>query len=71
MRPYAVRMEKVLLRVSEVIEATGLGRSKVYELIASGELPSVRIGGTIRVPVVTLHSWIKSRAASERASIGH
>ena len=35
-----------------------------YELIASGELPSLRIGGTIRVPVQSLHMWIENTAGT-------
>jgi excisionase family DNA binding protein len=51
-------MEKLLLRPVEAAEAIGIGRSKVYELLASGELPSIRIGSSIRVPLDQLRSWI-------------
>lgn len=51
-------MDKLLLRPIEAAEAIGVGRSKVYELLASGELPSVRIGGSVRVPVDALRAWI-------------
>jgi excisionase family DNA binding protein len=43
-------MEKLLLTVAETAEATGLGRSKVYELVAAGAIESVRIGRSRRVP---------------------
>lgn len=51
-------MDKLLLRPVEAAEAIGVGRSKVYELLASGELPSIRIGGSVRVPVDALRAWI-------------
>ncbi|MBA2669255.1 MAG: helix-turn-helix domain-containing protein [Gemmatimonadetes bacterium] len=51
-------MDKLLLRPVEAAEVIGIGRSKVYELLASGELPSIRIGGCIRVPVEALREWI-------------
>ena len=51
---------RLLLRPAEVAEALGIGRSKVYELIHAGELPSIRIGGSIRVPLDRLASWIES-----------
>jgi len=51
-------MERLLLRPVEAAEAIGIGRSKVYELLASGELPSIRIGGSVRVPVDALRAWI-------------
>ncbi|MGH2378796.1 MAG: helix-turn-helix domain-containing protein [Candidatus Limnocylindria bacterium] len=50
--------EPLLLRVEEVARALALGRSKVYELIASGELPSLTIGSARRVPAEALHRWI-------------
>jgi excisionase family DNA binding protein len=51
-------MDRLLLRPVEAAEAIGIGRSKVYELLASGELPSIRIGGSVRVPVDALRAWI-------------
>ena len=41
-------MDRLVLRPSEAAEAIGIGRIKVYELLASGELPSIRIGGSVR-----------------------
>jgi excisionase family DNA binding protein len=52
------------LRPLEAAQAIGIGRSKIYELLAEGEIPSVRIGGVVRVPVDKLKEWIKSRSAS-------
>lgn len=43
-------MEKRLLTVPEVMEVLALGRFKVYDLIRSGELQSVKIGRCRRVP---------------------
>ena len=56
-------MDRLLLRPAEAAEAIGIGRSKVYELLASGDLPSIRIGGVIRVPVTSLHAWIERQLA--------
>jgi excisionase family DNA binding protein len=50
--------ERMMLRPAEAAEAIGVSRSKVYELIAGGEIPSVRVGGCIRVPVAALREWI-------------
>jgi len=54
-------MEKLFAKPSEAADALGLGRSKTYELIASGTLPSVRIGKSIRVPVEALRRWADSQ----------
>lgn len=53
--------EKMLLRASELVDALGVSRAKVYEMIASGELPSVRIGRSVRVPAASLERWIEVR----------
>ena len=59
-------MDRLLLRPTEAAEAIGIGRSKIYELLASGELPSIRIGGSVRVPLDALRDWI-ARQLTERA----
>jgi len=53
----------MLLRPAEAAEVIGIGRSKVYELLASGELPSIRIGGSVRVPLDKLREWIEQKCA--------
>lgn len=43
-----------LLTIAEAAERLCLSRSKVYELIADGELPTVRIGRARRVAATDL-----------------
>jgi excisionase family DNA binding protein len=50
--------QRLLLRPSEVAEMLGLGRSKTYDLIARGVIPSVKIDGAIRVPVDRLREFV-------------
>ena len=57
-------MEKLLLKPSEAASAINIGRSKVYEMLASGELPSIRVGSNIRVPIEALHDWIAAQRTS-------
>jgi excisionase family DNA binding protein len=47
-------MDKLLLRVEEAQDVLGLGRTKVYELVASGQLRSVHIGRSVRIPASAL-----------------
>lgn len=42
-------MEKVLLSIPEAADRLSLGRSKLYELMAAGELKPVRIGRAVRL----------------------
>jgi len=50
-----------LMTIPQVIEALQLGRTRVWELVASGELPSVRIGRSVRVDAEDLERWIADR----------
>jgi excisionase family DNA binding protein len=54
---------RLSLRPAECARAMGLGRSTVYALIASGELPSIRIRGAVRIPMDRLRQWIDEKAA--------
>ncbi len=60
-------MEKLLLKPAEVSELTGMGKSKTYELIAAGVIPSVRIGKCVRVPAGRLRQWIEELQTQEPA----
>ena len=59
-------MVKLLLTPVEAAQALGIGRSKVYELLGSRALASVRIGGCRRVPAVALHSFLVELRRGER-----
>ncbi len=43
-------MERLLFTAEEVAEILHIGRCKVFELMRSGELRSVKLGGSRRVP---------------------
>jgi excisionase family DNA binding protein len=51
---------RLLYRVSEVASALGLSRAKVYELISSGALRSVRIDGARRIKAADLEAFVAS-----------
>lgn len=53
--------ERLLLRPAEVAESIGVSRARAYELIAAGEIPSVKIGTSIRVSVQALRAWIDGK----------
>lgn len=55
-------VDRLLLRPSEVAIALSLGRAKTYELIAKGDIPSVRFGRSVRVRADLLAEWIDARA---------
>jgi len=51
--------ERLLLKPEEAAEVLGIGRSKLYELLAAGEIESVRIGSSRRVPMKGLHAYVE------------
>jgi len=53
-------VDKILLTPVEAAAVLGIGRSKVYELLQSGQLPSVHIGRCRRVPADAVHSFASS-----------
>ncbi len=51
----------LLLRAEEAAHLLGVSRATVYNLLASGELPGVKIGRAVRVSRATLLRWIAER----------
>ncbi len=51
--------EKEWLTVLELHNWIGLGRSKAYELIQTGEIPSYRIGRVIRIRRQDVEDWLE------------
>lgn len=52
--------ERITVRIKEACRITGIGRSKLYELIAEGEIEIVKIGAMTLVPVDSLRTLIDS-----------
>ena len=56
-----VTSSPLLLTIPDVARRLGLGRTKVYELIATEGLPVVRFGRAVRVSVNSLQRWVEQR----------
>ncbi len=54
---------KLLLKIEEVSEATGWGRTFIYERLKAGDLQAVRVGRSVRVSVESLQALIRARTA--------
>ncbi len=52
--------ERLLLRISEVSEIIGLAKSKTYQLVKDGSIPSVRIDSAIRIRPADLKRWLET-----------
>jgi excisionase family DNA binding protein len=53
-------VDDLLMKVPEVARRLSLSRAKVYELIASGALISVKIDGCRRVRATDLRAYVDS-----------
>ena len=51
-------MDKRAISINEAAETLGIGVSKAYEAANSGELPTIRIGKRILVPLVALEKML-------------
>lgn len=56
--PAPPAIEKLLYTPREASHALGLSRSTIYVLMANGDLPSVRIGASRRIPADGLRRYI-------------
>jgi excisionase family DNA binding protein len=46
------------LSLKDVQQLLGIGRTKAYQLVGTGELPAVRIGRCIRINRRELDEWL-------------
>jgi excisionase family DNA binding protein len=60
-------MDALLLTPVEAARVLGIGRTKVYELMAAGVLDSVKIGTVRRVPTAALAEFV-ARLTAEHAA---
>ena len=57
--------DRLLLRPEEAAELLGIGRSKLYDLLATGEVESVHIGSCRRIPIEGLHRYVDRLRAQD------
>lgn len=58
-------MEALLLKIPDAAARLGVSRAKLYELIASGALPAVKIDGCRRVRTDDLRAYVEGLAPSQ------
>lgn len=50
---------RLLLTPAEAARALGIGRSKLFELLATGAIPSIRIGSCRRIALDDLRAFVE------------
>lgn len=53
--------DPICIRVNDAARMIGVGRTKLYELIATGEVDAVKLGKSTRVTTASLHDLIRRR----------
>ena len=53
--------DELLIRIPEVARRLGLSRSTVYSHVMTGNIPSVSIGRSRRVPAAALAEWVDAQ----------
>ena len=51
--------EKVLLTIDEAAQRLGIGRSHAYIFVMKGELPSVKLGRSRRIPAAAVDEFVR------------
>ena len=62
---------KLVYSVVEVGELLGIGRSKAYELVRSGTIPSLRLGRRIVIPKLALSRFLAECAHQNSDEADH
>lgn len=57
--------QELLLRVEVAAERLAVSRATLYRLIQRGELPTIRIGSAVRVPVSAIERWLADQIAGQ------
>jgi excisionase family DNA binding protein len=65
MRPRAIpkrrrdaQLERLAYRAGEVAQWLGLSRTRIYQLMASGKMPSCKVGASVLIPANSLRRWL-------------
>ncbi len=58
-------MERMLYRPEEAAEVLGISRARLYELVAAGIIPSIKVGASRRVPADALRDWIANQLTAQ------
>jgi hypothetical protein len=55
-------LEPLTVRIPVAVQLTGIGRSKIYELIATGKLDTVKVGASTLVTVASLRRLVQRQS---------
>jgi hypothetical protein len=53
-------MTSAILTIQQLEEKTQLSRATIYRLIAAGQIRTIKIGGSVRVPQAELNRFLRT-----------
>lgn len=56
--------ERILMKPAEAAAALGVGRNRIYELIAEGRIPVVRVGQRDMIAADALRQWAAEESST-------
>jgi excisionase family DNA binding protein len=60
--PEDVDFRPLAVRIREACRLTGIGRSKLYELIAAREIRVIKVGSITLIPFAELQQFLEQRS---------
>jgi helix-turn-helix protein len=66
----AALAEPISVKIPEAVRMTGLSRSRIYELMRSGDVEYAKVGSSTLILVESLRRLILGHRTSGRGSIG-
>lgn len=60
---------KMLLKPQEAADELGISRARLYQLLAAGEIGSVKIGASRRVPLADLDAYVQRLRAQHGTGV--
>jgi excisionase family DNA binding protein len=57
--------DPISVKIPVAVRLTGLSRSRIYELMRSGDIEYVKVGRSTLIPFENLREFIESRLARE------
>lgn len=63
-------MRPMAYSVSDVVEMVGIGRTKFYDLVKSGEIKTRKVGNRTIVLAIDLEAWLATLPSSGNGEVG-
>lgn len=63
-------MQTEMLRPSDIASGLGVTTGRVYQLLKAGVIPSVRMGGSVRIPRAAWEAWLAAQSEKAQGTRG-